>query len=124
MKPVIAQTDYSKLKSVLVNLSPALRTKEMQLLLEELDRGKLVKDSEISADVIRLNSYFEAIDQASGQLMKFTLTLPEQANLKEGKISVISPLGIALIGFWEGMLVECELPAGKRKLKITKVVNE
>jgi len=99
------------------------KTKEVQLLFEELQSGDLISDSEIKPDVIRLNSYFEVEDEKTKKVLGYTITLPNDANLQEKKISVLSPLGIALIGFSEGMLVDCALPAGNKKLKILKVEN-
>ncbi len=123
MKPLITKADYSTLKSTITNLSPVHKTKEVQQLVEELERVKIVKDNEITPDVIRIDSYFEVTEENGNQIMKFTLTLPNNADLKEKKISVLSPLGIALIGFKEGMTIDCMLPVGNRKLKILKVVN-
>lgn len=123
MQPVITKTDYNTLKSTILQLPPVYKTKEVRQLIEELEKGSIIKDNEITSDVIQLNSYFEAVEENSKQVLKFFLTLPTHANLKEKKISVLSPLGIALIGFKEGMTVDCVLPAGNKKLKIIKVVT-
>ncbi|HRN94222.1 MAG TPA: GreA/GreB family elongation factor [Chitinophagales bacterium] len=123
MKPIITRTDYDTLRNTIMFLPPMQKTKEVQLLFEELQSGDLISDSEIKPDVIRLNSYFEVEDEKTKKVLGYTITLPNDANLKEKKISVLSPLGIALIGFSEGMLVDCALPAGNKKLKILKVEN-
>lgn len=123
MKPIITRTDYDTLRNTIMFLPPMQKTKEVQLLFEELQSGDLISDSEIKPDVIRLNSYFEVEDERTKKVLGYTITLPNDANLQEKKISVLSPLGIALIGFSEGMLVDCALPAGNKKLKILKVEN-
>lgn len=123
MKPIITKTDYDTLKKTIMFLPPTQKTKEVQLLFEELQAGDLINDSDIKPDVIRLNSYFEVEDEKTKRVFCYTITLPNDANLQEKKISVLSPLGIALIGFSEGMLVDCTLPAGNKKLKIVKVKN-
>lgn len=123
MKPIITRTDYDTLRNTIMFLPPMQKTKEVQLLFEELQAGDLVNDSEIRPDVIRLNSYFEVEDERTKKVLGYTITLPNDANLQEKKISVLSALGIALIGFSEGMLVDCALPAGNKKLKILKVEN-
>ncbi|MBX2908798.1 MAG: GreA/GreB family elongation factor [Chitinophagales bacterium] len=123
MKPIITRTDYDTLRNTIMFLPPMQKTKEVQLLFEELQSGDLISDSEIKPDVIRLNSYFEVEDEKTKKVLGYTITLPNDANLQEKKISVLSPLGIALIGFSEGMLVDCALPAGNKKLKILKVEN-
>lgn len=123
MKPVITHTDYHTLKSLVTNYPAHLISKEATLLVEELGKADVVDDQQIDQEVIRINSYFEAVDAGTGKMLKFTLTLPELANVKEQKISVFSPLGIALIGFRKGMSVQWTLPGGLKTIEILKVVN-
>lgn len=123
MKPIITNTDYNTLKSTMLHLSPTHKTKEVVQLMEELTRVTIVKDKEITPDVIRIDSYFEVAEENGKHAFKFTLTLPGNADIKEKRISVLSPLGIALIGFKEGMTIDCSLPVGNKKFKILKVVN-
>ncbi|WP_262912209.1 GreA/GreB family elongation factor [Mongoliitalea daihaiensis] len=59
----------------------------------------------------------------SGKRLQFMLTFPKNANLAENKLSILSPLGVALIGFQEGQEIEWPLPAGVRKFKIEKVTQ-
>lgn len=123
MKPIITETDAKTLKNLIENLPYNFRTKDIGLLLEEINRGEIVKDNEIPDDVIRLHSYFEVKESNGNQVMKFTLTLPKEANIQEKKVSVLSPMGVALIGFKEGAEIEWELPGGKKKITILKVEN-
>ncbi len=124
MKPVISYTDYNILKSLVTNYPAHLKTKEIGQLMDELASADIVDDSQMNDDIIRLNSYFEAEDVHTKRLFKLTITLPEQANLKEHKISVFSPLGIALLGFKKGMTIEWSLPGGRKTIKIVEVVNQ
>lgn len=125
MNPVIAVADYNVLKTAILKLPNEMKTREIGQLIEEFESGNIhiVNDDMITPDVIRLNSYFETEEEKTKRVLKFTLTLPHHANLAQKKISVLSPLAIALIGFKEGMTVDCALPAGTKKMKITKVVN-
>lgn len=124
MKPILTKTDYSTLKTITSQIKPIHYSKEVKLLLEELTRVEVVKDSEIENDILRINSYFEAIEEGTRKSLNFKLTLPSEADFKERKISVLSPLGIALIGFKEGMVVECKLPSGTKKIHLLKVKNK
>lgn len=123
MKPIISKSDYETIKSALLQMSTLHKAPELRRLLEGLDSGSIVNENKLSSDVIRINSYFEAQEEKSSKILKYILTLPAQANVTERKISVLSPLGIALIGFKEGMTIECALPVGNKKLKIIKVLN-
>lgn len=124
MKPVISNTDYTTLKSLILNCPPHLKSKELGQLMEELDKADVVIDKKLGNDVIKLNSFFEAEDLATKKTWKLMLTLPAEANLKEQKISVFSPLGVALIGFKKGMTIQWALPGGMKQIKIVDVVNQ
>ena len=123
MKPVISDTDYSTLKELIVNCPQHLKTKEIGQLMEELNNAEVVKEKKLGNDVIKINSLFEAEDINSKKTWKLMLTLPKEANLKEQKISVFSPLGVALIGFKKGMTIQWTLPGGMKQIKIVDVVN-
>lgn len=123
MKPILTKTDYSIIKELIVNTPSHLITKEISLLAKEIEKAKIVADSKIEPQVIRINSHFEVEDVTSGQLLKFQLTLPKTANLAEKRLSILSPLGVAMIGFQEGMEIEWPLPKGLKKLKILHVQN-
>lgn len=123
MKPIISNKDYHTLKALITSYPDNLKSKEIGQLMEELERAEVVEESELDDDVIRLNSSFEAEDVVTKKLWKLTVTLPQQANIKEQKISVFSPLGVALIGFKKGMTVKWALPGGMKTLKILNVIN-
>ncbi|RAI84964.1 GreA/GreB family elongation factor [Algoriphagus yeomjeoni] len=123
MKPILAKSDYNTIKELILNTPHHLITKEISLLAKEIELAKKVPDSKIEPQVIRLNSHFEVQDVASGKLLNFQLTLPKFGNLEEKRLSILSPLGVALIGFQEGMEIEWALPRGLKKLKILRVQN-
>ncbi len=123
MTPVISSKDYHTLKTLITSYPDNLKSKEIGQLMEELERAEIVEEDQLDEDVIRLNSSFEAEDVLTKKLWKLTVTLPQQANIKEQKISVFSPLGVALIGFKKGMTVKWELPGGMKTLKILNVIN-
>ncbi len=123
MKPIITISDNHILKSLLTKLPQYEKTKEIGLLVNELEKAEIVADDEIEEDVIRINSYFEIEELQSGSVIKCTLTLPKLADFKEKKISVFSPLGVALIGYRQGMEIDWSLPGGQKKLRILKVTK-
>lgn len=124
MKPVLTKSDYNTIKDLIVNTPNHLITKEISLLAKEIELAKKVPDLKIEPQVIRLNSHFEVQDVATGKLLNFQLTLPKFGNLAEKKLSVLSPLGVALIGFQEGMEIEWDLPGGLKKFKIISVTSQ
>ena len=122
--PIITTVDSNTLKSLLSQMPKHEKTRETGLLINELEKAEIVPEEAIGNDVIRLNSYFEVEELQSKKLIRLTLTLPRAADLRQGKISVFSPLGVALIGYRQGMELHWNLPGGQKKLKILKVINE
>lgn len=90
-------------------------------LANELKNAKVVKVEDIPAKAIILNSIVEIEETVSGKKFHFQIVMPNEANMKENKISIFTPMGVALIGYLEGSFVEWEMPSGVQKFKITKV---
>ena len=124
MIPVIKESDCFNIKAIVNNLSPAEKTKEISILMKEIYRATVLPDEQVADDIIQLNSTFEVKDVKTNQILNFTLTVPKLANLAEKKLSIFTPLGAALIGFRQGMVIDWELPGGKKKLEILKVNSQ
>ncbi|MFO7824513.1 MAG: GreA/GreB family elongation factor [Cyclobacterium sp.] len=123
MIPVIKVTDVETILKLVGNLTPGEKTKEVRPLVSEIQKAKKVPDGTIPQHVIQLNSYFEARFEEGGQQIGMTLVHPKNADLSSHKLSLLSPLGVALIGFKEGDSIEWKLPGGKRTIQILKVSN-
>lgn len=96
--------------------------KEAEELEKELKSAKLVHGKDLPGDVVRLNSTVTIKDEAEGKIIQLTVVPPNRANIKEKKISVMSPIGTALIGYRSGNTVSWRVPAGKRTFTIMEVV--
>jgi regulator of nucleoside diphosphate kinase len=68
-----------------------------------------------------MNSRGELLDLDTGERMEFTLVFPSEANIDEGKISVLAPLGTAMLGYRVGDKFDWTVPYGLRRLKMTIV---
>lgn len=90
-------------------------------LLRELDRSVVLSPSEMPDDVVRLGSTVEVEDLADGGSETYTLVLPEFANADDGRLSVLAPVGTAVLGYAEGDKLEWETPGGTRWLRIRSV---
>ena len=123
MKPIITNTDYNTLKTLIANCPQHLKTAELGKLNQELDKADIVEETALDKDVIKTNSSFEAEDIATSKKMKLQLTLPEDANINEKKISIFSPLGVAMLGFRKGMTIQWALPGGLKQIRILDVLN-
>ncbi len=94
---------------------------EMRALEAEIARAEIVEVKDISPDVITMNSRAELLDLRSNELMELTLVFPMEANIEEGKISVLAPLGTAMLGYRVGDEFEWPVPYGARRLKVTQI---
>ncbi|HEY9364792.1 MAG TPA: GreA/GreB family elongation factor [Chitinophagaceae bacterium] len=89
----------------------------------ELKKAKLVSKENFPGDVVRLNSIVKIKDDEKDKIMELTLVTPEKANIRERKISVMAPIGTALIGFRKGQKVKWQVPSGEKTFVIMEVTN-
>lgn len=88
---------------------------------EELDRAHIVEPGELPPDVIRMHSRVQLLDLDSGARLDYTLVFPHQAGSFPGAISVVAPVGTALLGYRTGSVIEWTVPKGVRRLRILSV---
>ncbi|HRB72494.1 MULTISPECIES: GreA/GreB family elongation factor [Flavobacterium] len=121
--PVLTLTDYQLLRELTKSSQNSTSKKEIMQLSQELDRAIVNKNDVLEDNIVRINSFVEIEDTKAKQRMKIQIVLPQLSNIKEGKVSVIAPLSIALIGFKENDEVDWEMPAGVKSLRIISVSN-
>jgi regulator of nucleoside diphosphate kinase len=122
--PTLTITDYNLLRELAKNAKDSTNIREIALLNQELDRAIINKDGILDETVVRINSHVLVEDVNTQKQMKIQIVLPSQANLKENKISILAPLCVAIIGFKENDVVEWQLPAGIKTLKIITVTHQ
>ncbi|GAO44031.1 GreA/GreB family elongation factor [Flavihumibacter petaseus] len=93
-------------------------------LQEELKRAQLVDKADFPRDVVKINSRVKVKMEGKKEAMEFTVVTPDKADIRERKISVLAPVGTALLGFRKGQQVQWEVPAGKKTFTILEVKNE
>ena len=122
---VIMKDDYTLLKAYLNN-RPVKTTFDRQNaddLIAELKKAKLVSKDEFPANVVRLNSTVRIKPEDKDYVMELKIVTPDKADIKERKISIMSPIGTALIGFRQGENVKWQVPSGKKTFTILEVNN-
>jgi len=117
--------DYNLLKTYLNNRSgkTSFDRQNAEDLFAELKKAKLVSKDEFPADVVRLNSTVRIKPEDKDHVMELTIVTPDKADIKERKISIMSPIGTALIGFRQGRNVKWQVPSGKKTFTILEVNN-
>ena len=121
--PVLTITDYNILRKLVKNAKDSTNIREIALLTQELDRAIIKKEGVLDESIIRINSHVTVEDIKTKQQMNIQIVMPSQSNIKDGKVSILAPLSVAIIGFKENDEVEWQLPAGIKNLKIITVTN-
>ena len=86
-----------------------------------LENARVLDTSHLSTDCVGLLSKVEITNEANGSRMTYTIVSPHEANLREGKISIKSPIAQALLNKKAGDTVSVRVPAGMVKLRIESV---
>lgn len=89
----------------------------------ELNRAKKVAVEDLSADVVALDREVTMIDLEDNSEETYRLVLPDQADVSRLRISVLAPIGAALLGYREGDQIEWPVPDGIRRLRIKRVTR-
>jgi len=120
---VVAEAQARRLRGLLAARLKSASHDEAHLhdLASELEHALLVARDEIPPGVVAMDSAVRVLDLSSGERREYTLAYPAEANLAEGRISVLAPLGTALLGYREGDEFEWHMPGGLRRLRIEKV---
>jgi regulator of nucleoside diphosphate kinase len=99
-------------------------TPYMNKLEDELNRAHIVDPKEIPMDAITMRSKVRLKDLERGKEMIYSLVFPNEADVDEGRISVLAPVGTAMIGYRVGDIIEWEVPSGLRRLKVEEVLYQ
>lgn len=109
---IVTTHDARRLEALL--LTPTGQSSPMASLLEqELLRAKLVEPEGLPAGIVSMNSMVVCEDESSGEQHKIELVYPHQADAEKGKISVLAPIGAALIGMSVGAAIHWPVPGGR-----------
>jgi len=98
--------------------------KHLRELGEELLRGEVVAPVDIPKDVITMNSKVRLKDLDSREQIIYSLVFPNEADISQNRISILAPIGTALIGYRVGDTIEWEVPAGLRRLKVEEILYQ
>lgn len=122
---ILLKNDFEILKGYVKNLQGMqVNEKEnFRKLYDEITKAQIVKEEDFPVDVVRLDSKVVIKDMQTKRDMAITVVLPQNADIKQKKVSVLAPLGTALIGFRKGQKVSWEVPSGRKDFKILEVDN-
>ena len=96
---------------------------QLRTLERELERAKVVPPHKMPPDVVTMNSTVRVRGGGRDEADTWTIVYPEDTDLDQGRISVLSPMGLAILGYRAGDEVSWELPTGPRRFTIEEVIQ-
>ncbi|ADY52523.1 GreA/GreB family elongation factor [Pseudopedobacter saltans DSM 12145] len=117
---------YSLLKDYLKSNSNAMPEFNKQKLAAELEKAEVLTEKTLPEGFVSVNTKLKIEEEQSGKELEFILVEPKKAKQKLNKLSILSPIGVALAGYKSGDKVSWEMPDGIRNYfikEVTPVVN-
>lgn len=120
---IVTDGDVERLKRLVRALRYSLfrDQRQLELLDQTLESAEVRPPGRVPKHVVRMNSSVRVLDFDTRKKGMYTLVFPEEANISRGLISVLAPLGIALLGHRRGDIIEAKVPGGVRKLRVEQV---
>ena len=118
----ITQADMKRLQSLIESMKSS--REDLQALRAELNQARVVAPADIPKDVVTMNSKAQVRDLETNEIMTYTLVFPGNANIDDGKISVLAPVGTAMLGHRAGEEFEWHVPAGPVRLRVEEVLYQ
>ena len=122
----ITDNDMRRLRELIMVAREFGKEKErcLQELENELNRGKVVKPQDVPPNVITMNSEVYLKDLDTKEEIIYRLVFPDHADANQGWVSILAPIGTALLGYSTGDTIEWKVPAGIVKLKVEKILYQ
>ncbi len=120
---LITNSDRRRLGTMLLDprVSQAEHATSLHALEMELERAYGVDPAELRHDVVTMNSTVEIRDLKSGEAQTYTLVYPERADINADRISVLAPIGTAILGCRVGDVVRVKTPLGVRRIRVEEI---
>jgi len=122
----ITDNDMVRLEGLLevAGENPTRDNKHLEELSRELMKAEIVESRDIPPNVITMNSEVLFQDLDSGDSKTYKLVFPREANVDQNRISILAPVGTAMLGCRVGQTIKWNAPAGERKMKIVKILYQ
>lgn len=122
-KIYINRYDLDRLRA-LIDMSSGPEAPYLEKLEKELEQATVVEPREVPGDVVTMNSIVRVKDVDAGEEHTLILVFPGKEGVNGKTVSILSPMGIALIGYREGDILSWDLPGGNVKIRIEEVIYQ
>jgi regulator of nucleoside diphosphate kinase len=121
---ILTAEDHQQLESLVDSdimrlVSGSERLDELQF---ELNRAEIVQKDQVPPDVVTMNSTVQLRDLHTNEVDTYTLVYPDCADIANHRLSVLAPIGTAILGYRVGDIIRWQVPAGWRKLKVERII--
>jgi len=125
-KIIITRSDYEYLKELLSSeFAQAISPSDfLDSLDAELDLAEVVNPERVPKSVVTMNSTVKLRDLDTNEVETYTLVFPEEADIANHKLSVLAPVGTAILGQRVGDVIRWRVPDGWRRLKVVRVLYQ
>jgi regulator of nucleoside diphosphate kinase len=125
-KIIITEIDHERLEDLLASefakaIDPSDHLRDLRT---ELDRARIVRPENVPRNVITMNSTVILRDLVTNEKETYTLVFPDSADIANKRLSVLAPIGTAILGERLGDVLRWQVPAGWRRLKVERVLYQ
>ena len=118
----ITETDMQRLRPLIEGMKNS--RDDLRALESELKQARVVMPADVPPDVITMNSKARLRDLDTGEDLVFTVVFPGNASIEHDRISVVAPIGTAMLGQRVGDEFEWQVPAGQVRLRVEEVLYQ
>ena len=125
-KIIITAIDHERLEELLASefakaIDPSDHLRDLRT---ELDRARIVRPEDVPRNVVTMNSTVILRDLVTNEKETYTLVFPDSADIANNRLSVLAPIGTAILGDRLGDVLRWRVPEGWRRLKVERVLYQ
>jgi regulator of nucleoside diphosphate kinase len=123
---IISADDHTRLEALINVARRDSREREdyLEALEGELRRARVVPSGDVPAEVVTMNSVVQLRDLESDEMDVYELVYPDEADMEFNRISVLAPIGTAILGYRVGDVIEWPVPAGVRRFVVQALLDQ
>jgi regulator of nucleoside diphosphate kinase len=121
----VTEMDHERLRKLIQTWSDSRDRDAAEALADELDRAEVVPAERVTGSIVTMNSRVVFRDEESGETREVSLVYPKDSNAEVGRLSVLSPVGSALLGLSVGQTIDWPLPRGRlKRIRVVEIVYQ
>ena len=123
-KLILNKKDYERLNEMIMKTGGEIKKQYLKDLRNEIENADIVNPEQIPADYITMNSKIRFKDIETEESFIFTIVYPSDADTGQGKMSVLAPIGTALLGNRVGDIISWQVPDGQKKFRVEEILYQ